>query len=212
MFVLTIDQRRSRDGEDRIDALLELLRRRGGSRLAAAPERTVGDELQLGTDDAGCALDLLLATLREGRWHVGLGIGTVQRPLPESIRSGTGGAFIAAREAVEAAKASPLGLAVRTAAANDAEPEDAPSGEHLEAMLDLLLALRERRSEPGWEVADLLEAGESQGRIAEQLGITPQAVSLRLRTAGWRLDAAAQPALTTLLRMLDRRLDPPEER
>lgn len=208
MFVLTIDQRRSRDGDDRIDGLIERMRSLAGDRLAADPERTAGDEVQTATEDADCALALLLAVLREGAWHVGLGIGGVRRPLPASIRSGAGDAFVAARAAVDAAKTSPLGLAVRA----ERDPEEGPTAAHLEALLDLLLALRDRRSELGWEVSDLLDAGTTQGAAAERLGVSPQAVSLRLRSAGWRLDAAAQPALVTLLGMLDRHLDPPEER
>lgn len=209
MFVLTIDQRRSRDGDDLVDGLIDRIRAIGAGRLATAPERTAGDEVQTATADAACALELLLAVLRHGRWHVGLGIGTVRRPLPASIRSGSGDAFVAAREAVEASKSSPLGLAVRAAGAHHDEEPDA---EQVQALLDLLLALREHRSAAGWEVVDLLESGASQGQAAERLGVSPQAVSLRVRSAGWRLDTAAQPALTTLLRMLDRRLDPQEPR
>ncbi|GMA27123.1 DNA-binding protein [Arenivirga flava] len=207
MFVLTIDQRRSRDGTDRVDHLIERLRALGGDELAAAPERTAGDEVQTATEEPECALALLLAVLRDGGWHVGLGIGSVRRPLLSSIRSGAGDAFVAARRAVDAAKSSPLGLAVR------AVPDhDAPTAEHVEALIDLLLAVRDRRSDAGWEVSDLLDGGSTQAQVAERLAVTPQAVSLRARAAGWRWDDAARPALSTLLGMLDRQLDPPEER
>ena len=66
-------------------------------------------------------------------------------------------------------------------------------------MLDLLLHLRERRSDEGWELFDLLESGLSQTEAASRLDITPQAVSKRALAAGLKLDSAARAALVTLL-------------
>jgi FixJ family two-component response regulator len=73
----------------------------------------------------------------------------------------------------------------------------------LDALVTLLLEVRQRRTPEGWEVADRLAAGASQTTVAADLGITPQAVSLRARTAGVRTELRAIPALTGLLTALD---------
>ncbi|WP_143180373.1 hypothetical protein [Bowdeniella nasicola] len=56
-----------------------------------------------------------------------------------------------------------------------------------------------RRSEPGWEVSRLVARGISQKDAAEDLGITEQAVSQRLRAAGFREVRNIEPLLLCLL-------------
>jgi hypothetical protein len=123
---------------------------------------------------------------------VGLGIGPVETPLPPSIRAGRGDAFVHAREAVERAKRASTRLAVTgsTEGASDAE-----------ALVRLLVELRDRRSSEGWEVYDLLAEGLTQREAAERLKITEGAVSLRAKAAGLR---AEEPALAALGRVLER--------
>ena len=74
----------------------------------------------------------------------------------------------------------------------------------VEALLSLLLLLRHRRSREGWEATDLLEQGLPQVEIAGILGISTAAVSQRVKSALWRADEAARPALVRLLRNLNR--------
>ncbi len=147
------------------------------------------------TASADAALDVSLALLRDGRWSVGLGAGASETPLPADIRAARGPVFVLAREAVDRAKKAAGRIAVAasdTVAAGDAE-----------AVLRLLVDLRDRRSEQGWQVADLLAEGLTQKDIADQLGITPTAVSLRAKAAGLRLEEAAMPALSRILERLD---------
>lgn len=189
MFVLTADQVRSRTSADAVDDALDTIRVRGGTRLAFAPERTVGDEVQVATDDADCTLDLVLALTRAGSWSVGCGVGAVEPATSPSIRAARGPAFIAAREAVDAAKKRPTRFALRA-------PEDrATDAADTQAFVDLVLSLRARRSEEGWEVFDLVSAGSSQRAIAGELGISEQAVSQRAQTAQVSLELEAVPAL-----------------
>jgi hypothetical protein len=198
MFVLTVDQVDSRNQEDRVAGALDRLRRETGDRLALPPDRSAGDEFQVLTADARTALDLTLALTRTRGWSVGLGVGTVREPLPESVREATGPAFIAAREAVDAAKKSPHRFSLAAAGAGLLD------GDGVHALVELVLAIRARRSDEGWEVVDLVRDGRTQASAAEALGITPQAVSLRLAAAQWRLEEAAVPALALLLEDLDR--------
>ncbi len=199
MFVLTVDQVDSRNEEDRIPAVLAEVSALLGDRLVLAPERSAGDEFQTLTRDAHTALEAVLALTRSGRWSVGLGVGPVREPLPRSVREATGPAFVAARSAVESAKRAPHRFWLTAL-----EGRGLLDGEGVRALLELVLAIRARRSEEGWEVVELLGDGRTQAAAAEALGISPQAVSLRLAAAQWRLEEAALPALALLLEDLDR--------
>ncbi|MBO0900364.1 hypothetical protein J1G43_10355 [Cellulomonas sp. zg-ZUI22] len=217
MFVLTIDQRGSRTGTDRVPELL--------ADLADVPvvrgfERTVGDEVQGVLDDPDVVVDTALRVLRDGGWSVGIGAGAVDEPLPASPREGAGPAFVLAREAVEAAKSRqrPVPVAVRGA--------DAQAAADADGVLVLLGALTVRRTPAGWAAVDALRAGgapvggatahaagsrpasprpvgrdepPAQDVVAAALGVTQQAVSQRLRTALWAEEVAARPAAARLL-------------
>jgi len=196
MFVLTVDQVDSRHNDDRVAGVLETGRSRWGASLRLGPDRTAGDEFQALFDAADAALGASLELLRTGEWTVGLGVGPVALPLPATTREATGSAFIAARTAITAAKRAPHRFAV---SAEGAEPAADAFG----ALVDLVLEVRSRRSTEGWEVSDLLSGGMTQARIAERLHISPQAVSLRVRAAGARLEQRAMPALVDLLARLE---------
>ncbi|MDP9026930.1 MAG: SatD family protein, partial [Actinomycetota bacterium] len=145
------------------------------------------------TSDARTALELVLHLTRRGQWSVGLAIGEVRYPLPESTRALAGSAFELARHAVEIAKKRPLRFALAV------EEGRHPDAATLQPLLELVLQLRSRRTPEGWELAELLSAGFTQKQAAERLGITPQAVSLRGQSAQLRLELAAQDAVATLL-------------
>jgi hypothetical protein len=192
MFVITADQRDSRAGVDLVPSAIDEVQRIAGARATSVPERTAGDELQVADRDADVVLAIILHLTRLGTWSVGLGIGPIETPLPTSIRAGRGDAFVHAREAVERAKRASTRLAVTgsTEAAADAE-----------ALVRLLVELRDRRSSEGWEVYDLLAEGLTQREAAERLKITEGAVSLRAKAAGLR---AEEPAVAALGRVLER--------
>ena len=196
MFVITADQRDSRTNADLVPEGVALVERAAGDRLALPVERNAGDELQAMTASAAAALEISLALLRDGRWSVGLGAGAAETPLPGDIRAARGPVFLLARGAVDRAKQAAGRIAV--GAPDEVAAADA------EAYLRLLVDLRDRRSEQGWEVADLLAQGRTQKSIAAELGITPTAVSLRAKAAGLRLEEAALPALARTLERLDR--------
>lgn len=195
MFVLTVDQRRSRRSPDRVDVALARLEGLAATGLVAAPvrgfERTAGDEFQGVLADAGSVVTLVLDLVRDGGWHVGVGAGPVDEPLPRTTRAGRGPAFANARDAVEAAKRTPDHVAVRG-------PDDAAARE-ADAVLALLAAVVARRSEPAWEAVDLVAAGRTAGEAAAKLGVTRQAVSQRLAAGLWQQERAARPVAARLL-------------
>lgn len=191
MLVITADQRDSRTSEDLVPAALSSITRIGGTHLVLAPDRNAGDEIQVATADGRSALEIALHLVREQTWAVGIGAGEVEEPLPVQIRAARGAAFIHARAAVDRAKGAPSRFALVGA--------DPVAAEDAEALIRLLLDLRSRRTEPGWEVFDHLSTGASQKDIAGLLGISETAVSLRARAAGLRADEAAVPALARIL-------------
>jgi hypothetical protein len=177
VFVLTVDQRDSRTAVDLVPGLLNSVNRRPRrAGLLRKFERTAGDEVQGVLSDAGTTIDLIIQLLRADQWNIGLGIGEVNEPLPRSTRAGSGAAFLYARDAVNRSKSSPSHVNVIGA--------DPHAAEHVESVLWLIASVLRRRSERGWEVADLLAEGLSRREIGEKLGISQSAVSQRAQAAG----------------------------
>ena len=187
-FVLTVDQRASRRSPDRVSDALAAL---AGVPTVLRFERTAGDEFQGVLDDPAVVVAVVLDLVRGGGWSIGVGAGPVQTPLPRSTRAATGGAFVAARSAVEAAKRRPARVAVRGAASTAAG--DA------QAVLTALAVLVERRSDQAWEAIALVEAGRTQAEAAAELGVTRQAVGQRLAAGLWEVERDLRPTAARLL-------------
>jgi hypothetical protein len=192
MFVLTVDQRRSRGRPDQVE---DLLARLSGSVPAGALvrpfERTAGDEAQAVLRDPASVVTIALDLVRKGNWSVGIGVGPVNEPLPASTRAGSGPAFERARQAVERAKTQPSHVVVVARDPAGARPP--------QTVLDLLAALVQRRSDAGWEAVDLRATGLTQAEVADRLGVTKQAVSQRLLTATWEPEVAGRELAAQLL-------------
>jgi hypothetical protein len=188
-YVLTVDQRASRRGPDRVADTLKRLNATVPTVLGF--ERTAGDEFQGVVDEAEVVVDVVLQLVRDGGWSIGVGAGPVQMPLPESTRAATGPAFLSARRAVDAAKQRPARLAVRGTV-----PVDAGDAQ---AVLSALAVVVERRSEQAWEAMALVEAGRTQAEAATALGISRQAVGQRLAAGQWELERDLRPTAARLL-------------
>lgn len=177
VYVLTIDQRASRSGHDLVPGLAETLNRRHSRKgLLRRFERTAGDELQGVLSSAQAVVEIVADLIRAEVWSIGLGVGAVDEPLPRSTRAGRGAAFVHAREAVNRAKSGPHPVGV--------VGDDPYRAEQTETVLWLLALLLGRRTDGGWEVADMLSEGLSRGEIAARLGISASAVSQRVQVAG----------------------------
>jgi len=189
VVVLTVDQHGSQTRPDQVPEALEQLATSVPARLAF--QRTAGDEFQGVLDDPAAlplALELLL---RSEAWNIGIGIGEIETPLPDQARAGRGPAYVAAREAVTAAKSSPW----RVRASGPTETARA-----LESAIWLWAALLARRTDRGWEVADLVDQGLTYDEAASRLGITQSAVSQRAAAAGIAEGRRARELATFLTR------------
>ncbi|MDO5744315.1 MAG: hypothetical protein Q4P23_07580 [Micrococcaceae bacterium] len=174
MIVITIDQRRSRSGPDKVEGLLQHLTHR--YEVLRPFERTAGDEVQGVLQDGVVAVRLALDVARTGDWSVGVGVGNVELPMPEQTRAGRGPAFEQARHAVERAKNTNGSLALSG---------PGPEAERLEAELQLVALVNARRTETSDEAGILVSRGLTQQQVAARLGISQQAVSARLASGLW---------------------------
>lgn len=175
MFALTIDQRGSRLSDDGVPELLDLL---AGTETVRAFERTVGDEVQGLVAAPDVAVEVVTKVARTGRWWIGVGVGEVESPTPSSVRAARGPALFAARVAVERAARCTAGVALEAGEGRD--PRDAVDAETVLQVLGRVVA---DRSAEGQEAVDLVRRLDTQRAAAEQVGITPQAMSARLQAA-----------------------------
>lgn len=182
MFVLTIDQQDSRSNADAVPRILDAL---SPIDTVIPFARTIGDEVQGVLDDPDAVAEAVRRIGIDSEWHIGLGIGEVERPLPETTTEGRGEAFYSARQAVEAAKSAPAHLVV------SADPDVVsanPDTDHrglAEAALRLLIStLTELRGHSRGYVGYRLDHPDAtQAEIAAEFDVSQQAVS-RVLAAG----------------------------
>ena len=201
MYVVTIDQRRSRSAADRVPGLLEAL---AHVPSVAAFDRTAGDEIQGLLDDPAAVRSTLLIALRDGEWHCGVGAGEVDDDsYSTGTRAGRGPAYLAAREAVEVAKGLPGSVAIRVPAESgrDTVAEDAATAwaADCEAVWGLVAPLVLHRTDAQWRVVDVVDTSDTQTAAAAELGIAPASVAGALKLSRIREERAAYPALDRLL-------------
>ena len=197
VFALTVDRRGSR--EDPGALAMTHHRDRFNADLPGPVlgwQISAGDELQALYDSAQDVLTTVFSLVDERDWHVGLGIGAVDTPLPANVNEATGPAFVAAREAVTASKETGYPAVRGTDWAS-----------HAQAVLTLATAVRERRTRAAREATDLAERGLTQQQIAATLGIAQSSVSRRLSSALWSQEQATHPTVLTFLELAD---DAPE--
>lgn len=191
-FVLTINQRDSRESGDLVPDLIRSLRQLP----AAVPfQRSVGDEAQGVLADASTAVDAALAALRQRRWNVGIGVGELHLPLRQSVLENDGYGLVYARRAVERARKAGerIPLAV--------DGPDPGIAAEAQAVLRLLGQIVASRTDAEWKVLDLMTPGArgQQKYVAEILGITTQAVSKAVVRSHWQEEWATRPAAARLL-------------
>jgi hypothetical protein len=192
MYVLTINQRDSREVGDLVPELLKSLRQLPA---AVAFQRSVGDEAIGVVEEPSTAIDAAMIALRSRRWYVGIGVGELRLPLPQDIKDAEGYGLVYARRAVN--RAQKTGERVPLAVSGP----DAEIAAEAEAVLRLIGQIVATRTEAEWKVLDLMTPGArgQQKFIAEVLGITSQAVSKAVVRSHWVEEWACRPAAARLL-------------
>lgn len=201
-FVIDVDQRRSRRGPDRVSAALAALR---DVPTALGFERTAGDEFQgllelpeavVACVSALARFDLDVPSAQRPAWRIGVGIGPVDDAAVASTREARGGAYLAARRAIDGAKTTDGAL--RVEAASGAAAAHARLAEDALVLLRMVL---QRRSADGWEAVELLAALSRQSEVAARLGVSTSAVSQRLSAGLWREAERAEELAVHHLRL-----------
>lgn len=195
LAVITIDQRMSRGApEVRAERWAAELNEEFSDGLILPFDPTVGDEIQGVTAAPSAIVEILLRGVREKGWWLGVGIGEVETPLRKTAARSRGEAFYRSREAVEAAKRSHHGFAIRTE--NDRRTLD------IQTVLELLAFLIRRRGHDPkrWRVVELAQKGHSTVEIGRAFDITQQAASKRLLNAGFYEEAQGRKLVERLLR------------
>lgn len=200
-YVVLADQVDSRTASDRVPSALAAL---AHVEMLLPFERTAGDEIQGLAATGASVVATVVALTRLDGWRVGIGVGAVDQPLPESTRAARGDAYLAARTAIGSARRSPVELSL------DAGESVSSGGygeyvDDAETALWLLRGTLARRSPEGWELMDLLDAGLSNVAAAARLGISASAVSQRLRRAA---RAEGERGERLAVRLLDRLVAP----
>lgn len=195
MFTLTINQRDSRRDGDLVPQLLKDLRHIP-ARLDF--DRSVEDEVQGIVESGHQAVESALIALRSDQWYVGIGVGPINEPLPNLVRDASGHGLVYARRAVDRLRNSKERVPVAVDGPLAALASEA------EAVLRLLGHIVQHRSAAEWRVLDLLTPGVrgQQKTVAQELGITTQAVSKALARAQWVEEHAARPAAARLLQLI----------
>lgn len=191
MFVMTVDQRNSSTSNDLVPLLQEEL---ASTSSETAPllefQRTAGDEVQAVFQSPKAVLDTALFLSRQGNWHIGIGAGSINEPLPHNARDGNGQAYINARTAVDRAKRSPGHIAFEGTSIYSAL---------IDASLQLVMSLEEERNDSWQEVGELYSQGLTQKAIAEKLGTFQSAVSRSLKQGRWHETRRILKELVVLL-------------
>lgn len=188
LYVLTVDQRSSRTTADLVPEAIAAY----GEGALLRFERTAGDEIQAVYDDPAAVADVIEGLLRTEQWNIGLGIGEIESPLPDRAPAGRGPAYLHARNAVNRAKKSPGRIC--------AVGVDDYRAHQLETVLWLWATLLARRTDRGWEVADLVAEGLNHQAVAEQLDISQSAVTQRAGAANLAEGQRAKELVEQMLR------------
>ncbi len=196
-YVLTINQRDSREVGDLVGDLLRSLR---PVDTVVPFQRSVGDEAIGVVPDARSAVDAALIALRHRRWNVGVGVGSLD-PLPDTqdLHDVGGPALAYARRAVEDSARAGVRVPVSV------DGPDAQVAAEAESVLRLIGQLVLTRTEAEWAVLDLMVPGVrgQQKPVAAELGITAQAVSKAVQRSFWNEEHACRPAAERLLGLVD---------
>ena len=187
MFVVTADQRASRASADRVP---DLLRHYRDLPVVRGFERTAGDEVEAVFDDPAIVGSVVVD------WSLPVLVGGHRYRRCRSTASTTD---------AEAGRGRPSKLRAqpskrRKDGAYRCRSSDRRPGAYAQTAACLLVDLVASRSEAGCEAVALVAAGDSQASAAKKLGISPQAMSLRLRAARWDLQPDSQTLVTELLR------------
>lgn len=193
-----LERGRRREVQERLTEVLDALNSSLRGDLLSLFTVTLGDEFQGLLSRPGAITEIqwcLRRDLPSVRLWTGVGFGGLDTPLQQQAVGMDGPAFHRAREAVEQAREE--GIHGGVFAGFEA---DDPILTGLARLLD---HHRAAFTSAQLEAVDLVRSGRRQSEVAEELGVTPQAISKRLKAAGWEAYRMGEGALRDLLGRYD---------
>lgn len=180
--------------QDRLSGLVEGLNSDYRGALLSLFTVTLGDEFQGLLSDPEVIPEILWRLRRDlptvEIW-AGVGFGTLDTALKERAIGMDGPVFHRARKGVDRAREDDIHGGVFVGFGDDDVV--------LTGLARLLDHQRSSFSPAQLEAMEGVRSGHSQSEIAADAGVTPQAISKRLRTAGWEVYRMGEEALRALL-------------
>ncbi|GAA4472648.1 hypothetical protein GCM10023190_03450 [Enteractinococcus fodinae] len=132
------------------------------------------------------AVGFILSAARSAIWGVHLGLLSASKNVDVEGDSELGRVLEQASISGPRALRAPGGVNVELLRhGNLVGPKQAPEVGPVESTLQLLCAIERRRSDEGQEAGLMINAGQSQSKAAQLLGVSQQAVSSRLQAGYW---------------------------
>lgn len=197
MFVVTMTQRSVEPSEQRVSDFHQEMKRRLGGELSAALSADPLTYRQV-FSTASPVVEIALYAMRLGTWNVGIGVGSVTEHADELTGSGVRAADMAVSLAAKQGQLVPLRV---EAAKPPRGVEQTQLGKHAQSVLQLLGHVVSRRSTAEWAVLDRLDPGirGQQRRVAQELGMTVQAVSQAIKRSLYNTEHEVRSAVVLLL-------------
>ena len=206
MFVVTMTHRSAEPREQHVAAFHQELQERFGVDLpeSSAAETTQYQQL---FSAARHVVETALFAMRLGTWNVGIGIGAATEHGDHTL---TGSGVKAAELAVSLAAKQGQLVPLRVEAAKPPRGvKQTELGKHSQSVLQLLGHIVTRRSDAEWAVLDRLVPGVrgQQRRVANELGMTVQAVSQAMKRSLYTTEHEVRDAVRLLLDQADAAVD-----
>lgn len=202
MFVVTMTQRAAEPTEHNVSAFHQELQERLGVDLPGSWSTGATRYRQV-FSSAQHVIETALYAMRLATWNVGIGIGTATNDDARALEgSGVKAADLAVSLAAKQGQLVPLRV---EAAKPPRGVEQTHLGKHAQSVLQLLGHIVTRRSTAEWAVLDQLEPGVrgQQRRVANELGMTVQAVSQAIKRSLYNTEHEVRAAVRLLLDQAD---------
>ncbi|HEY4535590.1 MAG TPA: hypothetical protein VIG71_06395 [Enteractinococcus sp.] len=197
MFVVTMTQRSRESSAQRVSDFHAELQKRLGVEL---PDSWSSDPTTYRQVFSGATqvVEAALHAMRLGTWNVGVGVGAATEQDGELVGPGVKAADVAVSLAAKQGQLVPLRI---EAAKPPRGVEPTQLGKHAQSVLQLLGHVVSRRSSAEWAVLDRLDPGVrgQQRRVAEELGMTVQAVSQAIKRSLYNTEHEVRAAASLLL-------------
>ena len=197
MFVVTMTQRSAEPSEQRVSDFHQDLKQLLRDELPASRSSDPLIYRQVFTA-ASPAVEMALYAMRLGTWNVGIGVGSATERDDELVGPGARAADLAVSLAAKQGQLVSLRI---EAAKPPRGVEQTQLGNHVQSVLQLLGHVVSRRSAAEWAVLDRLEPGVrgQQRRVAQELGMTVQAVSQAIKRSLYNTEHEVRSAVILLL-------------